>query len=96
MEAEGDADGEVDRGDGRGGEVLRVEDHDVGRVAVRVVHVGHHPALVLGGVVRLRHEHRLLRAAAAEVVDLVRPGDEVVLDDVAGLCRGPSAPNVAQ
>ena len=76
----------MDGGDRLAAEVLGVEDHDVGRVGRRVVHVAHDPAVVLvrrvvdRGVGIAGDEHHLLgRAARPEVVHFDRAVDQVVL-----------------
>ena len=50
VEAVGDPDREVNGRDRRGGEVLGVDDDHIGRVALRVVGIGHDPTFVLGRI----------------------------------------------
>ena len=81
MEPERDPGGQVDPGDGFGGEVLGGEDDQVGGAAAGVVDVGHDVAVVLGGAGRGRREDRLARGGvAAEFVRLDGARGQVVLE----------------
>src|SRR5437868_6656673 len=64
MESERYPLGERHRGDGRGGEVTGVEDHEIAAVAAGVVDVGQHVAVVLPGIAGGGHEDALARGAA--------------------------------
>ena len=86
MGTERHAPGQGDAGDGRRGEILRVEHverRDVGGV---VVAEHQDPALVLGRVRSGRREHRLehVGAGTTEGMDLRGPGLEVVAEDISG------------
>ena len=64
VEAEGHANRQADRRDGLAGEVLSIQDHDVAEVALRVVDIGQHPALVFRDGARLADEDRLRRSCS--------------------------------
>ena len=64
VEARRNAVRDGDRGGGRAGEVLRIEDHEVGRVRVGVDDIADQPAFILGGICVGRDEDELAGHAA--------------------------------
>ena len=87
MEAERDPDGQVDAGDGFGGEVLGGEEDQVGGAAVGIVDEGHDVAVVLGGTGRGGSEDRLAGGGVlAEFVGLDGARGKVMLEQRVAEC----------
>jgi DNA-binding CsgD family transcriptional regulator len=85
VEAEGDAGGQVDPGDGFGAEVLGGQDDQVGGAAVGVVDEGHDVAVVLGGGRGGGDEDGLAGGGAGtELVRLGAAAGQVVLEQRVG------------
>ena len=83
MEAERDALGQGDRGDGRPGHFGGVEHDEVAGVTSFVVDSREQPTFVFAGVVRRRHEHAFAGVfAGTEYVRLGGAGLEVVLQQL--------------
>src|SRR5580704_4523662 len=81
VEAERNPGGQVDAGDGFGGEVLGGEDDQIGGAAVGVVDEGHDVAVVLGGTGCGGGEDRLADGGVqAEFVSLDGTRGQVVLE----------------
>src|SRR5262249_2587095 len=79
VEAKRHAYGKLDDRQGRPGEVLRGENHNVAGVALRIVDVGQDISIVLGGCPTAGHEHRFHgRVTWAEVVHFGASGVDVM------------------
>lgn len=70
------------------GEILRREDDDIGRVTIRIVHIGHHPAVIFCGGACLRDEYGLeCQPPSTVVVHFGNSGRQIVLHRWTQFCR---------